>query len=606
MYAGTERSGIYRSADGGKTWTAANVGLVPSTRVVDLVVSPAGERVLAVAHEGLFESLDHGASWQPVLTWGVGSVFTLRVVQIDPSLPTRLYGIDQNHNDFLRSDDGGRTWIVLPYEGVPFLFAWTVAGDGILYAVDHPYVLRSLDHGMTWEPIGTGLPEEGVSGPLAVDPLNPARLVLASSGRYFHSEDRGLSWTEGGNLSSNYVFRLTISRQDPQRIYAIAIDGLRLSIDGGVTFGPVPPDLPGSYWWDVMRVRGVAEVAGTAGTVLVAPAVTGPFRSTDGGGSWASSTVGFEASWPSAIVVGPAPDRLLAGMNGDGLYLSDDRGGSWRRPVGFPLDGQVSALAVAPSNEAVLYVAASRRVFRSRNAGEAWAAADGGLEPVEMTALAIDPANEEHVLALAIDRAFWSENGGDSWVELVVPAMADPRLVNAVLVRGRELWAIVAPSSLPQPGIFRFRPPNESWQFVPLEGPSQAALAVSGPPPSRVYLLAGSGVHRSDDQGATWTFLDRALGQSFFIAGDPRNRDTATVGGPDGFFRTVSAGDFWFSLAPPPSPPVYPIGIAVGLHDPARMLTPTLGQGVQEFVPEPLFADGFETGDSSAWSGAVP
>ncbi len=85
LYAGTSRSGVYKSSNGGASWTAIYSGLT-STDVRVLAIDPSPSATLyAGTVGGAFKSTNGGGSWTAINA-GLGNSFVLAMV-IDPSAP---------------------------------------------------------------------------------------------------------------------------------------------------------------------------------------------------------------------------------------------------------------------------------------------------------------------------------------------------------------------------------------------------------------------------------------------------------------------------------------------------------------------------------------
>ncbi|MEI6667165.1 MAG: glycoside hydrolase [Acidobacteriota bacterium] len=175
--------GIYKSADGGKTW--AHLGLRDGQQIPQILVDPRDPTRVFVAvlghpygpnrERGIFRSVDGGTSFQNVLykdenTGGADLAF-------DPSNPDTVYAT------MWEARQG-------PWENA----AWSGTGGGIY---------KSTDGGTTWLPLTKGLPsgDDGVvQANLAVAPSNPSRLFAAVASTrsvgIYKSDDAGQSWTK--------------------------------------------------------------------------------------------------------------------------------------------------------------------------------------------------------------------------------------------------------------------------------------------------------------------------------------------------------------------------------------------------------------------------
>src|SRR5262249_20532066 len=119
LYVGTANNGVWKSTDGGMTWTAVNNGLVipPFTTPADvsaLAIVPGlpvgtAATLYAGGSEGILKSTNGGATWTPLLSTGLPSFPEIQALAIDPVNPNNVYaGASQN---FFKSTNGGASWI---------------------------------------------------------------------------------------------------------------------------------------------------------------------------------------------------------------------------------------------------------------------------------------------------------------------------------------------------------------------------------------------------------------------------------------------------------------------------------------------------------------
>jgi uncharacterized repeat protein (TIGR01451 family) len=197
LYAGTDGGGVFKSTDAGGNWTAASAGLslgFTAPSVTALVIDPASPRTLYAAASfyalelwlwSVFKSADGGGSWTQANTGlpggaTIGAPRDVQALAVDPADSATLYAVDR-YSTF-KSADGGDTWapVGLSLTGS----AWDVVIDptvaGKLYAATSDGVFRSTDGGDTWTPVNKGLASPNV-GALALDPTGPTTLYAGLS-----------------------------------------------------------------------------------------------------------------------------------------------------------------------------------------------------------------------------------------------------------------------------------------------------------------------------------------------------------------------------------------------------------------------------------------
>lgn len=237
IYAGVEPAGLFRSQDGGVTWshvsalrghpTSAYWGPGAGGLILHhIVVDPAdpARAWIAISAAGCYATEDGGDSWEP-RNKGVRTDFlpdvepgTAEVGQCVHSLQRDAAGrlFQQNHCGVYRSDDGARTWQEIT-AGLPSQFgfpvavhprtpntAWVVPLDEETRAMPggRAAVWKTTDGGESWKQLTGGLPDTQahlnvLRSALCTDTLEPVGLYFGTgSGSVFVSGDEGESWTE--------------------------------------------------------------------------------------------------------------------------------------------------------------------------------------------------------------------------------------------------------------------------------------------------------------------------------------------------------------------------------------------------------------------------
>jgi len=145
LYAALAGQGLYRSADGGRSFALASRDV--GGAVMALAVLPDGRILAADMQQGLLVSRDGGRSWQRLLA---GQVIGLAV---NPADPSRLLATGSG---IALSTDGGRTWrsvLDLPQGAGPV--AWSKSNPKVAYVVGFDRKLyRSADSGRSWQAVG--------------------------------------------------------------------------------------------------------------------------------------------------------------------------------------------------------------------------------------------------------------------------------------------------------------------------------------------------------------------------------------------------------------------------------------------------------------------
>ena len=232
VYAGGEDAALYKSADGGVTWSELTglrlqdsaPGWQPGAGGLCLhtIILQGSRMFAAISAAGAFRSDDSGATWRPV-NRGLHSEgipdedaevgHCVHHVEAHPSRPDMLFM--QKHWDVMRSDDGGLSWTEvsgnLPTDfGFPIavhpheeetIYVVPITSDSLHYPPDGQLrVWRSRSGGNEWEPLTNGLPQQDCyvnvyRDAMAMDSLDSAGLYFGTTGgQVYASADSGDSW----------------------------------------------------------------------------------------------------------------------------------------------------------------------------------------------------------------------------------------------------------------------------------------------------------------------------------------------------------------------------------------------------------------------------
>lgn len=162
LFVGVEIAGVFRSRDGGRTWSSHLAGL-SSPDIHGLAAVRAGGRrvLLATTNNDVNRSDDDGESWSPL---GIGRVFPwtyARACVVDPGDPSRVWigagnGPPGDAGGLFATRDLGATWERLPLPGTANSTVWSIAfhpeNPSLVYVASiSGQIYRSGDAGGTWE-----------------------------------------------------------------------------------------------------------------------------------------------------------------------------------------------------------------------------------------------------------------------------------------------------------------------------------------------------------------------------------------------------------------------------------------------------------------------
>lgn len=306
VYAATA-AGVFKSTNGGRTWSAMNNGL-PTGGVGSLIIDPATPSTLYAAagsssSPGVYKSIDGGATWNRRSDGLINSAINSLV--IDPATPNTLY----------------------------------VAVEGCCTGIR---IFKTTDGADNWAPIGSFPPLAPMA--LTIDPLNPATLYvadLANPGAVFKTTNSGTTWQPLPSIT--FARSIAVSPHTAGVVYAGTDQGILKSTDGGNSWTPFTSK-GGKIVFD--------PVSSSTLYWLTNPSSFTPeglFKSTDNGQTWIAVNKGLNT--PQAVVLAIDP------LKPSTLYLASMTTGGFE---GF-------VTKINPAGSALIYSTYIGGSFTSQN-----------------------------------------------------------------------------------------------------------------------------------------------------------------------------------------------------------------------------------------------
>ncbi len=594
----THGDGVYRSNDGGRSWT--HLGLEDTRHISRVRIHPTNPDVVyvgALGHafgpnlqRGVFRSKDGGKTWEHSLFKSENAGAADLV--IDPANPRVLFAsIWQVRRNFWnltsggpdsglwRTTDGGDTWEdVSENPGLPdgpfgrIGVAVSPSRPGRVYATieaREPGVFRSDDYGDTWELVSDNRDLQGrpwYYQHIVADPQD-ADTVWVLNYDAWKSIDGGKTWEEvttphGDNHD------LWIDPRNPQRMIEGNDGGACVSYNGGDTFSTIYNQLTAQFYHVTTDTQSPYRVYGTQQDNS---AISVPSRTHKGGIPWGDCyTVGSSES--GYIVVDPTnPNIVISGAigsspgGGGNMLRYDHETGQVRIITVWPeLNtgyGPVDAryrfqwtypLQFSPHDPGVLY-AAGNIVFRSTDQGESW-------EPISPDLTRNDPdklqpsggditgdASGAETYCTVFSFVESPHEAGVFW------AGSDDGLVH-ISRDGGATWQDVTPDAL------------EEWTRVDM-------IEVSPHDPATAYLCGTRYkfddnrpfLFKTNDYGVTWTSITGNLPDDDFtrcIREDAERPGMLYVGTETNIYVSFDDGETWTSLRGNlPVVPIYDLAI---------------------------------------------
>lgn len=250
IWGPTEERGVYRTMDGGKSWEQV-LKVNSQTGATDLSMDPTNPRILYAAMwehgrkpwfmlsggraGGIFKSMDGGDTWTK-LSNGLPDYVGKIGIDVSASNPDRLYAIVEalpGEGGLYRSDDGGNTWALKNGTRIIWARSWYymhIAADPVnedtVYVLNAPF-MKSIDGGTTFEKQST---PHGDHHDHWINPHNNKNMINGNDGGATITFDGGKSWSSIMNQPTAQIYRVNTDNQFPYRIYSGQQDNWSLAI----------------------------------------------------------------------------------------------------------------------------------------------------------------------------------------------------------------------------------------------------------------------------------------------------------------------------------------------------------------------------------------
>jgi photosystem II stability/assembly factor-like uncharacterized protein len=477
-YAPNAERGVFRSTDGGRTWTKT---LFRSDRAgaVDLVMAPGRPDTLFAAlwevsrtpwslssggaGSGLFRSTDGGATWTEITRNAGLPAGTLGKIGVAVSggRPERVWAIvEAAEGGVFRSDDAGATWTrtnderKLRQRAFYYSRIYADPRDTATVYVLNVSFQKSTDGGKTFRPIRV---PHGDNHDLWIAGDDPKRMIEANDGGANVSFNGGESWTDQ-DFPTAQLYHVTTTTRTPYDVCGAQQDNSTVCVPsngtgreffavGGGESGYIAarPDNPDVFY------------AGSYGGLLTRyDRRTGERRAIN---VWPENPMGYSAGdirerfqWTFPIVLAPRNPRVLY-VGSQHLWRSTDEGQSWTRispdltrhapetlgPSGGPITldqtgvetyGTIFSIAPSPRDSLVIWTGSDDgKVQVTRDGGRSWADVTppelGGFARISLVEASPHAAGKAYVAANRYQMddlapyAYRTEDYGRTWTKIV-------------------------------------------------------------------------------------------------------------------------------------------------------------------------------------------
>ena len=597
VYATVDQGGLYKSQDAGTTWVWLGPPLGAHS-VQALTLDPTNPEIIYASVLGsfsLFRSADGGATWSELPT---GLDCYALALTVDPFMPKTIFHGSQC--GVFKSSDSGQTWVDWNNgitAAIKELRAHPQTKDVILAAPFAGEILRTTDGGMTWS-TGIGVPVGAQGFSINFDPSDPDNIYLGTAWGVYKSVDAGVTWGAINNgLPDGIAFGVEVHPVDNTNLY-LALRNFNDSSLGGV----YKSTDSGQTWFRASQGIQDTELIALGlnrdqPSMLYAGTFSGFLRSTNSAESWSESSSGIWGLWVGALSVASRPVLYAAGNTS--AFASDNSGKDWRR---IPTPGMSVFANVLPSptdHQTILLGGAGVAVKKSLDGGLNTFDYEEGLGSRAVRRFALHPDNPLSSYAGTTSGVFVRGNGDPSWTLLGL----DGRDVQDLAFDPNNSSILFAGTSS---GIFRTVDGGANWEDVNFGGGLPTWIqSVAVDPGNSDIVLAGTssfGVVRSSNGGSFWTQIDLDLGNEDVRAlafESTKEGSIAYAGAVEGLFRSEDSALTWTDHT---GDLVNRKILSVTTESSELYIGVMGGGGYATADLTLIFADGFESGDTSAWS----
>ncbi len=418
LFSDSTDRGVYVTNDGGKTWTKT-LYTGPETGASDLAMDPQDPNVLYAGmwtfqrrpwtfksggpDDGLFKSTDGGKTWTRLTGHGLPTDTTGRIgLAIAPSDGNRIYALIESKQGILwRSDDGGKTWKMVSNNTLvdqrPFYFTHIAVDPkkpNTVYGVSM-MLSKSTDGGKTFKPIARDVHVDYHA--IWIAPNDGSRIMVGEDGGYALTVDDGKNWFFSRNLPIAQIYRVGLSNENPYWVCAGLQDnnawcapsntqdpsGIQnkawIAVAGGDGEWAVPdPSDPNFIWADSENGYVTVTNKVTKDSWSVMPYIQTSLE------SFFNAKAKVRWNWETPIAFAPWNGHI-AWLGGNYVFQSTDRGIHWKmispdltrndkahqQPSGGPITHDVSG---AEESDTILDIEGSKL-----HKGEIWVGTDDGL-----------------------------------------------------------------------------------------------------------------------------------------------------------------------------------------------------------------------------------
>lgn len=484
--------GVYRTTDGGVSWERV-LFVSDSTSAIDVVQHPTNPDILYAAMwermrglnyrrsfgatSGIWKTTNGGDTWTE-LTSGLPQTSAVGRIglAISASSPSVLYAFYDNQNEVAvyKTQNSGQNWTRTNdsyLQGMNSSFGWYFGQIRVHPAnPDKVFVLgvplyTSSDGGNSWSETGYEMHVDHHA--MVFHPVT-GRIYEGNDGGLYFSDNNGNSWSKINNLPLTQFYDIEIDRLNPARIYGGTQDNNTIrtwtgqtnnwdAILGGDGFysivdytnsdiiyaeyqwGALHKSTNGGSWMNPINGYWSSDRVNWSAPVVMHP--TNPqtlyfgtyrvWKTTNGGNTWSAVsgdlTDGDDGSTFHTIstlaISSLEPNIVLAGTDDGRVHISTNGGSLWNDiSAGLP-DRWITRVATDPFDVNAIFVTLSgfrwdeplAHVYKSTNLGQTWQPISNGLPELPVNAFVADPGEQGRYFIGTDAGVFMTENEGEAW-----------------------------------------------------------------------------------------------------------------------------------------------------------------------------------------------
>jgi photosystem II stability/assembly factor-like uncharacterized protein len=559
LYSNSKDRGIYKTTDGGITWKKV-LFVNEMTGCAEISMDMSNPSIMYAAMwehgrkpwqvisggpgSGLYKSTDGGDTWTPLKS-GLPKELGKMAIAVCRSNPEKVYALIESDSETEKgglyvSTDAGDSWSQVSDDNHIIQRAWYYIelfvdpkNENLLYVMSAP-MLKSIDGGKTWEDVSN---THGDYHNLWINPNNTDNMIVSDDGGSAISFNGGKTWSAQDNQPTAQFYRINVDNLFPYNIYGGQQDNTSVKItsrepgQGGISsenwsasaggesaflaFNPDDPKLvlggsyqgtidalnteakagtnimaapiqyltrdakdmkyrfnwnapiiwskhePGVYYHGAQHLLRTGDLGKT--WKEVSPDLTRNEKSKQGrpGVPYTNEAVGAENYGTLAYVLeSPLEKAVIYTASDDGLlHLTKDNGKNWQNvtPQGLQ-ECLINAIEVSPFDKATVYIATTRYKFndhtpglyKSADYGKTWTKINSGIPNGAFTRVVReDPERKDLLYAGTETGLYLSWNGGQQWepfqLNLPITSITDLKVHQGNLIAstsGRSFWIL--------------------------------------------------------------------------------------------------------------------------------------------------------------------